>query len=304
MKFWTELYTARFGQISLWILLLTASYLVLETHLQYQYLPKGDNLSILGYLLPASFWDSLLVLPLGKTVFFLSALCWALLPVWAKKISLSEDKIAQIAIISAWVCVFGYFFVACTYWENLPWIRHKFVLPFWLLTLNALWYQFYGGQIVGALKRNEFLKVEIYPGWVYGASVFFISVFYTFSGVSKMMAAPDWASGLSLQLWTIAYGDQSSPVARLILEDRMYARILQTSVLSLESLSFLAIFFAPLRVLIAIGLFAFHCAVDMVFSIKIPFESQKILLLLYFLPWFRIKKKQTTTDQNQSISEV
>lgn len=304
MKFWTELYNARFGQISLWVLLLTAGYLVLETNLQYQYLPKGDNLSVLGYLLPVSFWDSGLILPAGKTVFFLSALCWALVPVWTKKISLSEDKMAQVAITSAWMCVFGYFFVACTYWENLPWIRHKFVLPFWLLTLNALWYQFYAAQIVSAFKRNEFLKEEIYPGWVYGASVFFISAFYSFSGISKIMAAPDWASGLSLQLWTVAYGDQDSLITRLILQDRFYARILQTSVLSLESLSFLAIFFAPLRVLIAIGLIAFHCAVDTVFSIKIPFESQKILLLLYFLPWFNIKKKQITTDQNQSISEV
>ncbi len=296
MKFWSELYTPRFGQISLWVLLLTASYLVLETHLQYQSLPKGDNLSVLGYVLPVSFWNCPLILPLGKIFFFASALCWALVPVWAKKISLSEAKIVRIALCSAWICVFSYFFVSCAYWENLPWIRHKFVMPFWLLTINALWYQYYAESIVSTLKKNDFLNSEIYPGWVYGASVFFISVFYTFSGISKILSAPDWGSGLSLQLWTVAFGDPNSPVARLILQDRFNAKILQTSVLSLESLSFLAIFFTPLRILIAIGLFSFHCAVDMVFSIKIPFESQKILLLLYFLPWFRIKKKKQTSQ--------
>lgn len=296
MKYWSEIYTPRFGQISLWVLLSTAGYLVIEIHLQYQYLPKGDNLSVLGYLLPTAFWNCPLILPVGKIAYFVSALCWALVPLWAKKLAYSDRQIAGLAVFSAWACVFSYFFVSCTYWENLPWIRHKFVMPFWLLTLNALWYQFYAEKIVSSLKKNNYLKEELYPGWVYGASVFFISIFYTFSGISKILAAPDWASGLSLQLWTVAFGDPNSPFARLILQDRFNAQILQSSVLGLETFSFLANFCAPLRILIAIGLFAFHSAVDMVFSIKIPFESQKILLLLYFLPWFSIKKKKQTSD--------
>ncbi len=305
MKYWSELYNPRFGQISLWILLLTSSYLVLETHLQFQYLPKGDNLSILGYVLPTSFWNSSIILPIGKIVFFISALSWAFVPLWAKKQSeANEAKLVMALLFCVWMCVFSYFIVSCTYWENLPWVRHKFVLPFWLLTINALWYQFYAKEIVSAIRQKEFLNKEIYPGWTYGASVFFISIFYTFSGISKIISAPDWGSGLSLQLWTVAFGDQNSLVAKLILTDRFYAKIMQSGVLYLECLSFFANFFAPLRLLIGLGLLSFHSAVDLVFNIKIPFESQKVLLLLYFFPWFRIKKKKHPREKDGAIGKI
>ncbi len=295
MKSWTETYYPRFGQISLWVLLATSSYLVLETHLQYQHLPKGDNLSVLGYIFPVSFWDNPVILPAGKAAFFISALIWAALP-FACKLKGYEKQLPELIKCCAWLCVASYFFVACTYWENLPWVRHKFVLPFWLLSVNALWYQFYANQIVQAFREGDYYKKELYPGWVYGASVFLIAMFYSFSGLSKLLSTPNWADGTSLQLWTFAFGDQNSPVAKLILADRFNAKILQSGVLSLECLSALAIISGPLRVLIGIGLALFHCAVDLTFSIKIPFESQKILLLLYFLPWFRTNKKQNTSD--------
>ncbi len=304
---WTylnELHKPKFGQISLWILLGTSAYVVLETHLQYQYLPKGDNLSVLGYILPQSFWDNALILNLGKSVFFPAALIWAGLPFLVRLNKEGEEKnlvqLAVLAKLAALLCVLSYFYISCVYWENLPWVRHKFILPFWLLTLNALWYQFYASDIVQALKEGQFCEKEIYPGWVYGASIFFIAVFYTFSGISKILSVPDfnWANGVSLQLWTYAFGDANSPVAKLILSDRFYAKILQTGVLLLESLCFLSVFFTPVRLMIGLGLVLFHCAVDLTFSIKIPFESQKILLLLYFMPWFSLHRRKE--EQKQS----
>lgn len=293
------MYKPRYAQVSIWILLAVSTYLVLETHLQYQYLPKGDNLSVLGYVLPQSFWNNSFILDAGKCVFFPAAFIWAAMPFIVRIDKISNEYGAQLAVLSAWLCVLSYFFISCTYWENLPWVRHKFILPFWLLTLNALWYQFYASEIVEAFKQGKFYEKSLYPGWVYGASVFFVSVFYTFSGLSKILSCPDfsWANGVSLQLWTYAFGDSSSPVAALILSDRLYAKILQTGVLLLESFCFLSIFFSPVRVLIGLGLVAFHCAVDITFSIKIPFESQKILLLLYFLPWFSLERPKAEQEQ-------
>jgi len=261
-----------FGQFSLWVLLLASVYLVASLDGGYPHREKGVTASVIGYVLPASVFSNEQIFTLCRYSFFAATFCWFF---------------RRFLPISSWLTVILYTVTISFYWENLPWFRHKYILPNWLLLAYALWMHFYQHEIRAARKEKRFWNTALFPNWVYFLSVFSIAIFYTFSGISKLRwAGLEWGSGLSLQIWMTLFGDSRSLVTQLVLSDRLYAMVLQSGALLLECLAFLAIFSRRCRIAIALGLISLHLSIATTFHID--FATNVLLLSVYFLPMYQM----------------
>ena len=261
-----------FGQFSLWVLLLASMYLVGSLDGGYPHRDKGVTVSVIGYILSASVFSNEQLFELCRYAFFAASLCWFF---------------RKFLPVSSWLTVILYTVTISFYWENLPWFRHKYVLPNWLLLVYALWMHFYQDDIRAARKEKRFWNTALFPNWVLFLSVFSIAVLYTYSGISKLRwVGWEWGNGLSLQIWMTLFGDSDSWITRLILSDRLYAMVLQSGTLLLECLAFLAIFSRRCRIVIAVGLISLHLSVAMTFHID--FATNVVLLSVYFLPIDRL----------------
>lgn len=262
-----------FGQFSLWALLLTCMYLVADLGHGYPDRDKDSAVSVIGLLLPESFFSDERVFELCRWAFFAVAICWFF------RVGLP---------VTSWLTVVFYTVVASIYWENLPWFRHKYLVPNWLLIVYAMWMQFCSTEIKTSLARGDFWRSRLFPRWVYVLSVYSIALFYTFSGYSKLLACgPGWGSGLSLQIWMQLFGNQESYVTEFVLSDRRAAAILQSGALWLECLAFAALLSSRLRIAIGLGLIGLHLAIDSSFGID--FRTNILLVALFFLPIYDLK---------------
>lgn len=286
-----------YGQLSLWAVLLTSVYVSLETNLLFQYLPKNITVSVIGYLLPAQFLNEPFFFHACRNLFWFSAALWAAVPFLG---GLGQRALRVIIPVSAWTTYLAYTITASLYWENLPWIYHKFVLPSWLLLIHALWCQFYLNEISTSLSNRTYWNTPLYPFWVRFLSVYFIAIFYTFSGASKLLSTMNWADGLSLQLWTQLFGNHNSFFGKLILSDRLLAAILQKGALALECLSFTAMFNIWSRMAIGMGLLILHFVIDV--TLNIDFRAHMILIAVYFLPLFEFTQRQASMH-NEAAAE-
>ncbi|MBT5724535.1 MAG: hypothetical protein HOI74_10950 [Gammaproteobacteria bacterium] len=273
-----------FGQLSLWILIAVCIYIVGDAHLTYQSYPKGTTVSLLGYIVPEQFFDQPYALAFFKNVFFVSATAWSVLPFLGRtRIWIVQPLIA----IAPWVCVLSYTILVSIFWENLPWFRHKFIVPNWVLLYYALWYLFYRDDIAASIVNKKFwLNPNLYPRWVYLGSVLSIALLYNYGGVSKFLAAGfNWGEGLSLQLWVSMMGKPDFILTEFILSDRENAHLLQRGVTIVQSFALLALI-PHLRPVIGLGLIAFQLSVELTFGI--PFRGNIVLLAVFFLPWFGV----------------
>ena len=271
-----------FGQLTLWVLIAVSIYIVGDTHLSFQSYPKGTTVSLLGYVVPEKFFALPYALFFFKGVFFVSAAAWSLLPFLGR----ARIWIIQpLTAIAPWVCVLSYTIIVSIFWENLPWFRHKFIVPNWILLYYALWYFFYRDDIAASIINKKFwLNPNLYPRWVYLGSVLSIALLYNYGGVSKLLAAGfNWGDGLSLQLWVSMMGNPDFILTDFILSDRENAHLLQRGVTIVQLFALLALI-PHLRPVIGLGLIAFQLSVELTFGI--PFRGNVILLAVFFLPWF------------------
>lgn len=271
--------TPLFGQLSLWILLCCCIYLVAYIDIGYVDYEKGNTVSVFGFIAPDALLSDEAVFALFKVAFFAAAACWCF-RIWTP--------------VSCWFTLILYTIVVSIYWENLPWFRHKYVLPNWLLFVYALWFHFYGPTIKTALQRRVFWQTRCYPYWIFLLSVYCVVVFYSMSGWSKILASGlTWGDGMSLQIWTWWNGDENSLVTQWIVSDHRIAFMLQSGALFLECFAFLAIFSRHCRVLICIGLILFHIAVDVAFGID--FRTNIVLVATFLLPFFQLCRSIDTS---------
>jgi hypothetical protein len=273
-----------FGQLTLWILIAVCIYIVGDTHLDFQSYPKGTTVSLLGYIVPEQFFDQPYALAFFKRVFFVSAAAWSVLPFLGR----TRIWVVQpLTLIAPWVCVLSYTALVSIFWENLPWFRHKFIVPNWVLLYYALWYLFYRDDIAASIVNKKFwLNPNLYPRWVYLGSVLSIALLYNYGGLSKFLAAGfNWGDGLSLQLWVSMMGNPNFILTEFILSDRENAHLLQRGVTIVQSFALLALI-PHLRPVIGLGLIAFQLSVELTFGI--PFRGNIVLLVVFFLPWFGI----------------
>ena len=214
-----------FGLVSLWTVLAVAVWVSTETHLHHVDWEKGSPVSVLGSILPESVLASQVLFDLSRWTLWIAAGCWSL---------------RLLVPVSGWVTFGAYTLHASMFWENLPWFRHKFVLPALLLFIHAMWFQCYRREFRAA--RGALLSARICPAWVPFLGIYSVATFYGLAGVMKIWRGGlEWGDGLSLQLWMYRFGDEDWLLTRWILEHRTVAMVLQSGAMAIECLSFLAV---------------------------------------------------------------
>lgn len=185
---------------------------------------------------------------------------------------------------SGWLTALSFTAVVALYLESSNQCTHVAHMTAMLLWLYALWYHLYRREIRAALAAGRFLATPLYPHWVHAASVFYVGLFYGFSGLGKLThSGPGWANGTSLQLWTVLFGDPHSSFSRMILSSRRLAAMLQWVTLIGETGGFVAIFSRTLRPFIGLLLIGFHIGQVAVFGWG--FHANAAVIALVFLPF-------------------
>lgn len=185
---------------------------------------------------------------------------------------------------SCWATVIAFTTVWALRMENTYHADHIFNVTNMLLVIHAMWYQFYCPEIRQSLAARQFWQTPLYPRWVFLLSVFYIGLYHTLAGVSKLSFSDlVWANGLSLQLWVHLWGWPGSPFGNVILENRTLATIFQNAVLILELMAILALPLRRLRTVIGIGLLCFYAGVLGTF-VEFGFYFNAILVAMLLLP--------------------
>lgn len=171
---------------------------------------------------------------------------------------------------SCWLTVGAVLGLSALRQEGATEVCHVYHWLWQLLLVQALWTTLErpGRGTVGGNGAASGVGGRRYPLWVLGLSVFVIAWFHTISGIGKWQAAGwQWADGVSLQMWLVAFGNPSSPLVDVLTGDVGVALFAQRAILAIELLACLAIFNAWLRRLVGAALlvyylFFLHCFVD------------------------------------------
>ena len=137
--------TPHFGQISLWVLLITCAYQLRSFHGGFPASERGVPVSVFGLVAPEWLLTNAALLQALKYIYFFSGIAWAarLFPK-----------------IMPWICTLAFCLACSMYWESLEWFRHKHVAPAWLLAIYSCWYLFEADSIA---KRKGFWSRRLFP---------------------------------------------------------------------------------------------------------------------------------------------
>ena len=184
----------RFASVLRLAVFVVVVWLMAEVDLRYAGLPKGATVSVLGLVVPEDWWSEPTLLWLARIGLIAGMGLW---------------QVTRFKRVGAWLTVFGMLLLGSMYWENLPWFRHKFICPFWLLVLLA-----------AAQAR------PCPPRWLREAAIVVFAVFYAGAGIAKLLGSGlAWADGVGLQLWLFRLGDSNSWVRNWVVEDAGIAQL-------------------------------------------------------------------------------
>lgn len=236
-----------------WCLRMSVIFVVLwlmtEVDLRYADLPKGASVSVLGLVTPEHWWSSPALLWLARIGLVGGVAGWLL---------------TRFKRLGAWTTVVAMLLLGSIYWENLPWFRHKFICPFWLLVVLA----------AAQCRRDP-------PRWLREAAVVVMATFYAGAGMAKLLGSGlEWANGVGLQLWLLRLGDTDSWVRSWVLEDAGIAQLLATTSLGLELAVPLTCVWPRARLAIGLMLLALHLGIDCI--LHIDFRPQMLLVATVF----------------------
>jgi hypothetical protein len=187
---------------------------------------------------------------------------------------------------SGWLTALSFSAVLALYFESVSQVTHVAHAATAFLYIYALWYTFYAREIRAAGLAGQFWATHLYPRWVYSLGVFYLGLFYGLSGLNKLATGgPDWANGVSLQLWARLFGDPHSVFTQMILGSRAVATALQWLALAGECGGLVAVVSARLRPVVGLLLIAFHIGQIAVFGWY--FHANMVLIALTFLPVFQ-----------------
>lgn len=255
-----------FGQFVTWILIWIA---IAKTYFSCPVVP-GDRIgpvSVISLLPDGIISDSAIFFALRATLVVAGIL-------WALHLALPY---------SSWSTVVLFTLVVALRYENTYQISHVYHVANMLMVIHAAWYHFYHREIRQALQERRFWKTNLYPRWVFLLSVFYIGLFHTLAGVSKLTTSGlQWADGLSLQLWMHLWGQAGSPLRDLVVSHRDLAMILQIGTLILETAAIVALVSPLLRKIIGVGLVSFYFGVISTFGWHFHFNM--LFVALFFLP--------------------
>lgn len=179
-RFWAGLFARESALFATGLRVATiaaALWLSLEVDLRWASLPKGATVSLVGLVAPTSWWASPVMLWAGRALLWGGSAAWLF------------GHARKVRLVAGWATALGLLTLGSLYWENLPWFRHKFVPPLWLLVVLAV------GQHARARPGEA-------PRWVREGAVLVLACFYAGAGAHKLLASGwRWADGTALQLW-------------------------------------------------------------------------------------------------------
>lgn len=268
MNFLFDQYNAsRFGLLSTRLLLISAFVLAL-----WPFTPSGvaDNPKVVTFLsgIPQQYLTDPNVMLWLRGILLLSGLLWFF---------------CWLTPISAWVTTLAFAGLWALRTENSIYSPHIYHIAIVLTFIHAAWFTFYNRRIVAAIRNRTTAISYDYPAWVFGLSVFYIGWFHTLAGIAKLRAHGwQWADGVSLQLWTKAFGYAPSPVTQWIVSDQPNTMLLQQVTLVVETAAILCVLGRPFRWIIGLSLLAFYAGVLTSF-IDYGFHLNAILVLWFLL---------------------
>jgi len=256
-----------FGQAVTWVLLYAAVALP-PTACSVQ---LGDRLSAATVLsiLPSTVLSQSVLFTLFRRALEAGAILWAcrLLVPW-----------------SCWLTVGAFTATVSFCFENSSHVSHAFNITNMLLLVHAMWYQFYRDKIRATSSVGTFWDTPLYPRWAFSLSVFYIGLFHTWAGVTKLRTSGiGWANGVSLQLWVYLWGDPNDIFRKIIVSTRPAAQLLQIFTLVVETSAILAWPFVRLRPFIGMALLGLYVGIISVFGYT-TFSYNALFVALFFLP--------------------
>lgn len=258
-----------FGQAVTWVLLYTALALAPNVCTVGPGAGRAADAATVLSPLPATVLSLPLLFSSCRRVLVLGAVLWAcrLLIPW-----------------SCWITLLAFTATISICFENRSHISHLYNITNMLLLIHAMWYHFYRKDIRAALSAGTFWESPLYPAWAFGLSVFYIGLFHTWAGATKLLTSgPGWANGLSLQLWVYLWGDPTSPLREFIISNRWAAQGLQAMTLAVETSALLVCPFRRLRVLVGASLLGLYIGMVSVFGYY-GFYYNALFVVLFFLP--------------------
>jgi len=184
---------------------------------------------------------------------------------------------------SCWLVVVSFTALWSLHVETTYNTAHIFNMTTMLLVIQAIWVTADAPLIRARRTNGTYWQLPLVPSWVSLASIAYIGIFHTAAGASKLFfSGPEWANGVSLQLWTYLWGRPWSPTTQLMLASRDFTKWLQVLTLIFETAGVLAIF-PRLRLVIGCALVAFYGGVLATFDYGFQFNA--LLTALYFLPF-------------------
>ncbi len=184
---------------------------------------------------------------------------------------------------SCWLVVAAFTALWSLHVETTYNTAHIFNMATMLIVIQAIWVTTDASLIRKQLREKTLGRLPLVPRWVSLASIAYIGIFHTAAGLSKLsFSGPQWANGISLQLWTYLWGRAWSPTTQLMLASRGFTQFMQALTLVFESAGVLAVF-PRFRTAVGVGLVAFYAGVLATFDYGFQFNAW--LTALYFLPF-------------------
>lgn len=261
-----------YGQVSLWVLVVSAFCLSSYFLTEYRGMPADGvhtgPVSVLSWLPESVLLNPTLFYACGA-LFVAGAVLW----------------LAQVLVPwSGWLTAAAFSGMLALYFETVPQVTHVAHATNMVLWIYALWYHFYAAEIRTALAEGRFWTTPLCPRWLHALTVFYLGLFYGMSGLMKFSTAGfGWGNGVTMQLWVSLWG-LPGYWTDVILADRSAARMMQFSTLLIEMSGLVAIVSWRLRPLIGLGIIGFHYGAIAVFGWAFHFNA--ILIGVSFLPFW------------------
>lgn len=263
-----------FTQLALWLLLATAlaaGSVPFTVHPG----PRQGPATLLSWL-PAD------VLASDATFWILRGILWIGGLLWAFN---------RLLPLSPWLTVVGLTSLWSLHVENTTNTSHCFHMANNLLVIYAIWATVDAREIKAAIAEKRYWTTPLVPRWVTLGCIAYIGLFHTAAGLSKLaFGGPQWASGISLQLWTHLWGRPWMPTTQMILASRTCTQWLQIGTLVIETAGILALF-PRLRTLIGLATLGFYAGVLLTFDYGFQFNA--LFTALYLLPVERWLSRRT-----------